>query len=92
MAMPDETRPGTAAMCSAFQIDKKGGKVLVAETSADSHANAANGTAAVENGGASLGFHACTEPVCFHAVTAVGLKCALGHESALLFPVENLRF
>jgi len=27
----------------------------------------------------------------FHALAAVGLKCALGHENALLFPKENLR-
>jgi hypothetical protein len=28
----------------------------------------------------------------FHTVAAVGLKCALGHENALLFPLKNLRF
>jgi hypothetical protein len=39
----------------------------------------------------ALGLHARAEAVRLHAVAAIGLKCALGHENALLFPVQNLR-
>jgi len=28
--------------------------------------------------------------MCLHTVAAIGLKCALGHGSALLFPERNL--
>jgi len=64
---------------------------LVAEASADGHALAADGAAAAENGCAGLGLHTRAEAVGFHALAAIGLKCALGHENALLFPKENLR-
>jgi hypothetical protein len=67
-----------------------GGKGLVAEAGTDRNTPAADGAAAAENGGAGLGLHARPEAVCFHAVAAVGLKCALGHGIALLFPLENL--
>jgi hypothetical protein len=64
---------------------------LVAETSADGNALAPYGAAAAEHGCAGLGLHACAETMCLHALTAVGLKCALGHKNALLFSRENLR-
>jgi hypothetical protein len=64
---------------------------LVAEACADGHALAADCTAAAENGCAGLGLHARAEAVSFHAIAAIRLKCALGHENALLFPKENLR-
>jgi hypothetical protein len=71
---------------------RRGGKrELVAEAGADGHALAADGATAAENGCAGLGLHARAEAVGFHALAAVGLKCALGHENALLFPKENLR-
>jgi hypothetical protein len=66
-------------------------KDLVAEASADSHTLAADGAAAVEHGGAGLGLHASAETMGFHTLAAIGLKCALGHKNALLFPSENLR-
>jgi hypothetical protein len=63
---------------------------LVAETSADRHALAANGATAAEHGCASLGLHAGAEAMGFHAFASIRLKCALGHENALLFPDGNL--
>jgi hypothetical protein len=64
---------------------------LVAEASADGYTLAANGAATAQYGSACLGLHTGAETVCFHAVAAIGLKCALGHRNALLFPKENLR-
>jgi hypothetical protein len=60
---------------------------LVAEAGAHCNALAANGTATAQYSSAGLGLHARAEPVCFHTVAAVGLKCALGHGIALLFPL-----
>jgi hypothetical protein len=73
-----------------FRLKQNGGKELVAEAGAYGNALAADGTAAAENGSATLGLHARAEAVCFHTVAAVGLKCALGHGNALLFASENL--
>jgi len=93
-------RTGSAASGSALQVKQennwkgepvsKGG--LVAESSAHGDALAASGTAAAQHGSAGLGLHARPEPVCLHTVAAIGLKCALRHEDALLFPLENLNF
>jgi hypothetical protein len=69
-----------------------GGEALVAEAGADCNTLAANGAAAAQHGCAGLGLHARPEAVCLHTVAAVGLKCALGHGNALLFPLKNLRF
>jgi len=66
-------------------------RVLVAEASADGHALAANGPATAQHGCAALGLHPRAETVGLHAFAAIGLKCALGHKNALLFPGENLR-
>jgi hypothetical protein len=63
---------------------------LVAMTGAYGNSFAAGGTAAAENGGAGLGLHARPEPVCLHAVAAVGLKCALRHRAALPFPLGKI--
>src|ERR1035441_8906481 len=63
-----------------------GGRGLVAEAGADGHALAADGAAAAEHGGAGIGLHAGAETVGFHALAAIGLKCALGHKNALLLP------
>jgi hypothetical protein len=65
---------------------------LVAETSADGNALAADGTAAAQHGSAGLGLHARPESVYFYTAVAVRLKCALGHGNALLFALKNLRF
>jgi hypothetical protein len=59
---------------------------LVAKTCADSNTLAALCTAAVQYGSSATGLHAGTETVGLHALTAIGLKCALGHGYALLFP------
>ena len=83
-------------LSSAFRIKQIGGqngrKVLVAEAGAHCNAPAADSTATAQYGGARLGLHARPEPMCFHTVAAIRLKCALGHGNALLFPLENLRF
>ena len=65
--------------------------MLVAEAGADSHALAPDGATAAQHGGAALGLHPRAEPVGLDAAAAIGLKCALGHVNALLFPLENLR-
>jgi hypothetical protein len=70
---------------------QRGKRRLVAEASADGHALAADGAAAAQHGGSSLGLHARAETVNFHAFAAIGLKCALGHEDTLLFLEEILR-
>jgi hypothetical protein len=64
---------------------KTGWRELVAESGADSYALAADGTAAAQHGRTRLGLHASTKTVGFHALAAIGLKCALGHKNALLF-------
>ena len=68
-----------------------GGPGLVAESGAYSYTLATDGAAAAEDGCAALGLHAGAETVGFHALPAIGLKCALRHGNALLFPDENLR-
>jgi hypothetical protein len=69
-----------------------GGEGLVAVAGAYSNALTADGPAAAQYSSAGCGLHARPKPVCFHTVAAVGLKCALGHGNALLFPLKNLRF
>jgi hypothetical protein len=64
---------------------------LVAEARANSNAFTSDGATTVENGSAGLGLHTRAEAVSLHTVAAIGLKCALGHGIALLFPRENLR-
>jgi hypothetical protein len=76
------------ALVSVYVISEN---ALVAEAGADGHALAADGATAAQDGGAALGLHARAEPVRLHAFAAIGLKCALGHKNALLFPEENLR-
>jgi len=68
------------------------GKWLVAEAGAHCNALAANGTAAAQYGCAGFGLHARPKSVRLHTGAAVGLKCALWHENALLFPGENVAF
>jgi hypothetical protein len=65
---------------------------LVAEASAHCNALATDRTAAAQYGCAGFGLHARPKSVRLHTVAAVGLKCALGHENALLFPVEIIAF
>jgi hypothetical protein len=67
-----------------------GRRKLVAEAGADGYTLAANGAAAAEDGCAGLCFHTRTETMGLYTFTAIGLKCALGHGDALLFPKENL--
>jgi hypothetical protein len=75
-----------AALGEGKNRRQNGRRGLVAEACADGYALAANGAAAAENGCAGLGLHARAETVCLHALAAIGLKCALGHGYALLFP------
>jgi hypothetical protein len=95
MAMPEETPAGTVTVRNAFRLQEMAGAErragLVAESGAHGYALAADGATAAQDGSAALGLHPCAEAMCFHAVTAIGLKCALGHGIALLFPFENLR-
>jgi len=72
-------------------LKQDGRRELVAESRADGNAFAADGAATVQDGSAGLGLHPRAEAVCLDAVAAVGLKCALGHGIALLFPRGNLR-
>jgi hypothetical protein len=57
---------------------------LVAEASAHGHSLAANGAAAAQHGSAAFGLHSRAKSVRLNALAAVRLKCALGHENALL--------
>ena len=75
-------------MASVYRISED---ALVAESGADGYAFAADGAAATQYSCTGLGLHTRTKTVGFHAFAASGLKCALGHENALLFPGENLR-
>jgi hypothetical protein len=90
MAMPEGVPAGVAAKGARFRLRLNGGRGLVAEASAHGHTLAADGAATAEDGCAALGLHTRAEPVRFHTVAAIGLKCALGHGNALLFPTENL--
>jgi hypothetical protein len=91
MKMPSIPAPKLAWAVGERRKVQNGKRQLVAESGADGHAFAANGTAPAEDGCAGLGLHARAKTVCLYTFAAVGLKCALGHESALLFPDENLR-
>jgi hypothetical protein len=72
-----------------FRLRQNRSKGSVAMAGADTDTLATRSTAAAEHGGAGLGLHTRPKPVCFHAVTAVGLKCAFGHGYPLLFAKEN---
>jgi hypothetical protein len=65
--------------------------MLVAEACAHRYTLAANGATAAQYSCAALGLHPRAEAMRLHALAAIGLKCALGHKNALLFPNENLR-
>ena len=65
-------------------------KVLIAVAGTDGNAFAALGSAAGKYGCAGLGLHAGQKPVCLRPMAAVRLKCALGHDAALLILLENL--
>jgi hypothetical protein len=97
MRMPERVLAETD--CNPFRLQEEAGgcgrgehghRRLVAETGAHGYTLAADGAAAAEDGCAGLGLHTRTETVSLHAFAAIGLKCALGHENALLFPKENL--
>ncbi len=59
------------------------GSKLVAKTSTDSDALASLGSPTAEDGGSALGLHTGTETVRLHALPAIGLKRALGHDALL---------
>jgi hypothetical protein len=65
-------------------------QTLVAEAGAYGHTLTANGATAAQNGRAALSLHTRAKTVRLHSFAAIGLKCALGHENALLFPEQNL--
>jgi hypothetical protein len=93
MAVPEGSQPELfryATHSGSGQIAwRSSGKGSVAEAGADRDTLAAGGAAAAQYRSSGFGFHARAEPVRFHAVAAIGLKCALGHENALLFPIKN---
>jgi hypothetical protein len=89
--VPRKALPGTAKRYGAFRLKENGRRGLVAESRADGYTLAADGTAAAQHGSTGLGLHTRAETMSLHAFPAIGLKCALRHENALLFPSENLR-
>jgi hypothetical protein len=86
MAKPEGVSAGSLPGKGKFRLKQNLQAGLVAEAGADGHAPAADGATAAEHGCASLGLHASAETMGFHAFASIGLKCALGHENALLFP------
>lgn len=62
---------------------------LIAIAGADSNALAALGAAARKHGSSCLGFHPREESMGLRPVTAVRLKCALRHDTALLILLKN---
>ena len=90
MAMPEGVSAGRQALAVLSSPALSGSNLaagrLVAEAGADSDALAANGTASAQHGSAAFGLHPRAKTVGLHAFTAIGLKCALGHGNALLFP------
>ena len=96
MAVPEGVSAGRATIAQIHSGSNKGrrqigGRGSVAEAGADGHTLTADGAAAAEDGSAAVGLHAGAETVGFHALAAIGLKCALGHRNALLSPLEYLR-
>jgi hypothetical protein len=86
MAKPEGVSAGSLPDEGQIPAETKLQAGLVAEAGADGHALAADGATAAEHGCAGLGLHASAEAMGFHAFAAIRLKCALGHENALLFP------
>jgi hypothetical protein len=87
--VPESVKAGTdrgAPRCGAKQNGKR---KSVAEAGAYGYTLAADGATAAQYGRAALGLHARAEAMRLHSFAAIGLKCALGHESALLFPLEK---
>jgi hypothetical protein len=84
MALPEGVPAGTLARLAIFRLKQNGWRRLVAEAGADGDAFTANGAAAAEHGGAGFGLHPRAKAVSLNALAAIGLKCALGHEIALL--------
>jgi hypothetical protein len=73
-----------------FAQDDKRSSDLVAEAGADGDLVTALGAAAGKNSGATLGLHARAETMGLGTVTAVRLKCALGHGTALLIVYRKM--
>jgi hypothetical protein len=65
---------------------------LVAVAGAYRNALAPFGAAAGKNRGPRLSFHTRQKAVRLRAMTAVGLECALGHNTALLISLKNFCF
>src|SRR5260370_4912525 len=89
MASRDVYRQGGNGPISANREPATWGKV-VAEAGADGNTAATLRAAAAEHGGSALGLHAGPKAVGLDALAAVGLKCALGHGSALLNPFVEI--
>jgi hypothetical protein len=79
------------SLCGRLRLKQIDGRRLVAEAGAYGDTLAADGATTAQHGCAGLGLHARTKTVRLDAFAAIGLKCALGHENALLFPLTNLR-
>jgi hypothetical protein len=96
IALPVDVSAGRAMIAQALAGSNQGQRRIgwrgsVPETGADGDALAADGATAAEDGSAALGLHAGAETMGFHALAAIGLKCALGHNNALLSSSGNLR-
>jgi hypothetical protein len=77
-------------LCGLLSARKTERQALVAKAGTHGHTLTANSSTAAQNGRAALGLHTRAKTVRLHSFAAIGLKCALGHENALLFPDENL--
>jgi hypothetical protein len=65
-------------------------KVLIAVAGTDGNAFAALGAATGKYGCSGFGLHSGQKAVGLRPMAAVRLKCALGHDAALLISLENL--
>ena len=88
MVLPERVSAAAGGRSSDPGSNRTAG--LVAKTGADGDALTANGATAAQYRCACLGLHTRTKTMGFHALAAIWLKCALGHENALLFPDESL--
>jgi len=78
---------GRSVERNPLRLKQDGARRLVAETGAYRDAPASDGAPAAQHCGSALGLHAGAEPVSLDALAAIRLKCALGHENALLYPL-----
>jgi hypothetical protein len=88
--LPEIVQDESSSLCAPIRLKRNCWQTLVAEAGAHRHTLAANGATAAQNGCAALGLHPSAKSMRLHTSAAIGLKCALGHEIALLCLLENL--